>query len=171
MQRYVRPTNPTHPLPPYVLIAWLTNIRVYPPCTQIRQRVALIEETGGKKVTRFSITGYSLGGLLARCVIGALHAAKFFDTVEPVNFTTIATPHLGIPRYPSFFSAMVSYCSVLRKFDLLILLACFCRARKLGQGYLGGWACNSMLSTSPMVRIHVRFWRSWRIIVSTNALP
>ncbi|KAF8311489.1 DUF676-domain-containing protein [Clavulina sp. PMI_390] len=63
---------------------------------------------GCRLVTRFSITGYSLGGLLARYVVGALHAQGFFERVEPVNFNTIATPHLGIPRYPGFFSGVAS---------------------------------------------------------------
>lgn len=75
---------------------------------QIYKRIEAIESSGSRKVTRFSITGYSLGGLLARYVIGALYAQKFFDRVEPVNFNTIATPHLGIPLYPTFVSSMVS---------------------------------------------------------------
>lgn len=33
-----------------------------------------------------------------------LHSRKFFDNVTPVNFTTFATPHIGLPRYPSFWS-------------------------------------------------------------------
>lgn len=71
--------------------------------------------------------GYSLGGLLARYVIGyvlfvprcarssdteslrILHQNKFFEKVMPVNFNTIATPHVGIPRFPSTFSAIASY--------------------------------------------------------------
>jgi hypothetical protein len=55
-------------------------------------------------VDRFSITGYSLGGLVARYVVGILHYRRFFDTVKPVNFTTIATPHLGLLKYPTWFS-------------------------------------------------------------------
>ncbi|KAF8448973.1 putative serine esterase-domain-containing protein [Boletus edulis BED1] len=66
-------------------------------------------ENEGKKVTRFSVTGYSLGGLLARYVIGILHQNKFFEKVTPVNFNTIATPHVGIPRFPSFFSTIAHY--------------------------------------------------------------
>ncbi|TFK51791.1 DUF676-domain-containing protein [Heliocybe sulcata] len=60
----------------------------------------------GKKITRFSITGYSLGGLVARYVIGILFQRHFFDDVTPVNFNTIATPHIGLLRYPSFFSSL-----------------------------------------------------------------
>lgn len=43
-------------------------------------------------------------------MIGALHSTKFFDTIEPVNFNTIATPHIGLPKYPNFLSTMVSHC-------------------------------------------------------------
>ncbi|KAF8463203.1 DUF676-domain-containing protein [Russula ochroleuca] len=65
-------------------------------------------ESEGKIVTRFSVTGYSMGGLLARYVVGILHQRKFFATVTPVNFNTIATPHIGLLRYPSFFSRLGS---------------------------------------------------------------
>jgi hypothetical protein len=84
-------------------------------------------ERDGKTVTRFSVTGYSLGGLVARYVVGCvlsfitliigiehhpqhsiLHQRKFFVTVTPVNFNTIATPHIGLLAYPSFFSRLSS---------------------------------------------------------------
>ncbi|KAH9039344.1 DUF676-domain-containing protein [Lactarius pseudohatsudake] len=63
---------------------------------------------GGKKVTRFSVTGYSLGGLLARYVVGILHQRNFFVAVTPVNFNTIATPHIGLLEYPSLRSRLSS---------------------------------------------------------------
>ncbi|EGN96759.1 hypothetical protein SERLA73DRAFT_57876 [Serpula lacrymans var. lacrymans S7.3] len=63
----------------------------------------------GKTVTRFSVTGYSLGGLVARYVIGILHQRGFFESVTPVNFNTLATPHIGIPRYASTFSSIFAY--------------------------------------------------------------
>ncbi|KAJ8589939.1 DUF676-domain-containing protein [Rhizopogon salebrosus TDB-379] len=66
-------------------------------------------EKEGRKVTRFSVAGYSLGGLVARYVIGILHQSKFFETVKPVNFTTMATPHIGIPRFPSTFSSISAF--------------------------------------------------------------
>ena len=59
-------------------------------------------------MTRFSVTGYSMGGLIARYLLGILHARHFFDTIAPANFTTFATPHVGIPRYPGFVSSMFS---------------------------------------------------------------
>ena len=37
-----------------------------------------------------------------------LHQRKFFDTVVPVNFNTIATPHIGLPRYPTLISTLGS---------------------------------------------------------------
>ena len=65
-------------------------------------------EENGQVVTKFSITGYSLGGLVSRYVIGVLHQRKFFENVTPVNFNTFATPHIGLPRYPNFFSALAN---------------------------------------------------------------
>lgn len=81
------------------------------------------QEKAGNKVVKFSIVGYSLGGLIARFVLGLLHARNpsYFDSVEPASFTTFATPHIGIPksvcrdshmyglncfvcRYPTFWS-------------------------------------------------------------------
>lgn len=50
----------------------------------------------GHNVTKISIVGYSLGGLVARYAIGLLYSRGFFDRFEPVNFTTFATPHLGV---------------------------------------------------------------------------
>jgi Putative serine esterase (DUF676) len=58
----------------------------------------ILEELGrdGHKITRFSIVGYSLGGLVARYAIGLLYHKGYFDRMTPVNFTTFATPHLGV---------------------------------------------------------------------------
>ncbi|KAG0709340.1 putative serine esterase-domain-containing protein [Suillus ampliporus] len=75
---------------------------------EIQRKTADLEKEG-RKVTRFSVTGYSLGGLVARYVIGILHQSKFFETVQPVNFNTMATPHIGIPRFPSTFSSMAAF--------------------------------------------------------------
>lgn len=65
-------------------------------------------ESNGKEVTRFSVTGYSFGGLVGRYLIGILYQRGFFETVTPVNFHTIATPHLGVPHFPNIFSALLS---------------------------------------------------------------
>lgn len=53
-------------------------------------------EDDGASVKRLSIIGYSLGGLIARYAIGLLHSKGWFKKLEPVNFTTFATPHLGV---------------------------------------------------------------------------
>ncbi len=50
----------------------------------------------GQKIKKLSIIGYSLGGLVSRYAIGLLHAQGWLDKVEPVNFTTFATPHVGV---------------------------------------------------------------------------
>ncbi|KIV97579.1 hypothetical protein PV10_01311 [Exophiala mesophila] len=50
----------------------------------------------GYKISKFSIVGYSLGGLIARYAVGLLDHKGYFDKVTPVNFTTFATPHLGV---------------------------------------------------------------------------
>lgn len=50
----------------------------------------------GFDITKFSIIGYSLGGLVARYAIGLLHRKGYFEQMKPVNFTTFATPHLGV---------------------------------------------------------------------------
>ncbi|KAK6814195.1 putative serine esterase DUF676 [Aspergillus parasiticus SU-1] len=54
----------------------------------------------GCPIRKLSIVGYSFGGLLARYAIGLLDARGWFDKLEPVNFTTFASPHVGvrIPR-------------------------------------------------------------------------
>ncbi|KAI9453395.1 DUF676-domain-containing protein [Lactarius psammicola] len=75
--------------------------------SEIFQEIEKLDK-GGRKVTRFSITGYSLGGLLARYVVGILHQRQFFATVTPVNFNTIATPHIGLLKYPSLRSRLIS---------------------------------------------------------------
>ena len=53
-------------------------------------------EGKGARITKLSIVGYSLGGLIARYVVGLLHSKGYFDRMEPRNFTTFATPHIGV---------------------------------------------------------------------------
>ncbi|EAW09803.1 lipase ROG1 family protein [Aspergillus clavatus NRRL 1] len=50
----------------------------------------------GNHITKLSIVGYSLGGLVARYALGLLYARGWFDKLEPVNFTTFVTPHVGV---------------------------------------------------------------------------
>ncbi|KAL8893720.1 MAG: hypothetical protein Q9192_004989 [Flavoplaca navasiana] len=51
---------------------------------------------GGTPIVKLSIVGYSLGGLIARYAIGLLYSKGWFETIKPINFTTFATPHLGV---------------------------------------------------------------------------
>ena len=53
-------------------------------------------EKEGSHIKKLSIVGYSLGGLVARYAIGLLFSNGWFDRLEPVNFTTFASPHLGV---------------------------------------------------------------------------
>ncbi|KAF8545522.1 putative serine esterase-domain-containing protein [Trichophaea hybrida] len=50
----------------------------------------------GVDIKKISIVGYSLGGLISRYAIGLLYSKGFFEKIQPVNFTTFATPHLGV---------------------------------------------------------------------------
>jgi len=50
----------------------------------------------GQKIRKLSIVGYSLGGLIARYAIGLLHTQGMLVELEPVNFTTFASPHVGV---------------------------------------------------------------------------
>ncbi|KAH9908811.1 putative serine esterase-domain-containing protein [Fomitopsis serialis] len=75
---------------------------------EILAAVKRLEDTG-KKVTRFSMTGYSLGGLVSRYAVGILHQRGFFENVAAVNFNTVATPHIGLPRYRTFISSVASF--------------------------------------------------------------
>ncbi|KAI9838463.1 MAG: hypothetical protein M1838_004595 [Thelocarpon superellum] len=50
----------------------------------------------GQEIMKLSVVGYSLGGLVARYCIGLLYSRGCFDQIEPVNFATFATPHLGV---------------------------------------------------------------------------
>lgn len=53
------------------------------------------------KITKISIVGYSLGGLVARFVIGKCFTEykDIFKDIKPFIFITIASPHLGIQFY------------------------------------------------------------------------
>jgi len=53
-------------------------------------------EKDGCRVKKLSVVGYSLGGLVARYAIGLLYSNGWFDKIQPINFTTFATPHLGV---------------------------------------------------------------------------
>lgn len=48
------------------------------------------------RITKFSIVGYSLGGLMSRYAIGILYHQNYFQTIKPLNFITFCTPHVGV---------------------------------------------------------------------------
>ena len=54
-------------------------------------------------VSKISFIGESVGGLYARTVVGLLHSASIIpDLIEPCNFITISTQHLGVRRNTNF---------------------------------------------------------------------
>ncbi|PNS16584.1 hypothetical protein CAC42_84 [Sphaceloma murrayae] len=62
---------------------------------EVEAEIKKLEDTG-TSIRKFSMIGYSMGGLVARYAIGLLYSAGLFDRIEPTNFTTFATPHLGV---------------------------------------------------------------------------
>lgn len=62
---------------------------------EILEKVKELQATG-ESVTKFSLIGYSLGGLAARYALGVLYHDDFFKTVQPVHFVTFSTPHVGV---------------------------------------------------------------------------
>ncbi|TVY60705.1 putative lipase [Lachnellula suecica] len=64
-------------------------------CQEIEEEIEKLAKEG-QAIKRISVVGYSLGGLIARFAIGLLYSKEFFDKIQPVNFTTFATPHLGV---------------------------------------------------------------------------
>ncbi|KAK1255343.1 hypothetical protein MKX08_009338 [Trichoderma sp. CBMAI-0020] len=64
-------------------------------CAEIIEELKTIESNGGK-IRKLSVVGYSLGGLVSRYAVGLLYAKGILDSVECMNFTTFASPHLGV---------------------------------------------------------------------------
>jgi hypothetical protein len=62
---------------------------------EIEEHIAELE-VKGSRIKKLSMFGYSLGGLVARYSIGLLFSNGWFDRIEPINFTTFASPHLGV---------------------------------------------------------------------------
>ncbi|ETV99976.1 hypothetical protein H310_07427 [Aphanomyces invadans] len=62
------------------------------------------------KLQKISFIGHSLGGLYVRYCIGVLYARGFFVNIEPMNFISLATPHLGIgqPTSRGTFNTIVN---------------------------------------------------------------
>ncbi|QLQ79125.1 hypothetical protein HG537_0B04730 [Torulaspora globosa] len=49
-------------------------------------------------ISKISIVGYSLGGLISRYALGLLYRRQYFKRkeIELINFTTFCTPHVGV---------------------------------------------------------------------------
>ncbi|MCJ1391425.1 hypothetical protein MMC18_004289 [Xylographa bjoerkii] len=62
---------------------------------EIEEEVEHLEKDG-IYIKKLSMVGYSLGGLVARYTIGLLYSRGWFEKLAPVNFTTFASPHLGV---------------------------------------------------------------------------
>ena len=62
---------------------------------EIESHIQTLEEDGNR-IEKLSVVGYSLGGLVARYTIGLLYLKGWFEKIKPINFTTFATPHLGV---------------------------------------------------------------------------
>ncbi|GMK57805.1 hypothetical protein CspeluHIS016_0406390 [Cutaneotrichosporon spelunceum] len=84
------------------------DVNAHRVASEVDKEIECLEQQG-RRVTVFSITGYSLGGLIARALVGELHARtpSFFAAHRPASFCTIATPHLGVLRYGSWRSMWV----------------------------------------------------------------
>lgn len=52
-------------------------------CEEIQEELKKIEANGGK-ITKLSVVGYSLGGLVCRYAIGLLHAKGILDQLRPM---------------------------------------------------------------------------------------
>ncbi|KAH8590330.1 putative serine esterase-domain-containing protein [Bisporella sp. PMI_857] len=64
-------------------------------CEEVLEEVQKLEKAG-QAIKRISFVGYSLGGLVARYCVGLLFSKGFFEKISAVNFTTFASPHLGV---------------------------------------------------------------------------
>ena len=69
---------------------------------EVEQRLAELEQKG-HTIKKISITGYSLGGLVARYASGLMYSSGLFDRIQPVNFTTFATVSAKPRRRRLFF--------------------------------------------------------------------
>lgn len=65
-------------------------------------------------ITKISVLGYSMGGLVARFVVGKMFGEyqDLFEGIEPQIFVTMATPHLGVQFYNPrryFFKGLLQF--------------------------------------------------------------
>ena len=82
-------------------------------CQETEEEIERLTQEG-YTIKKLSIVGYSLGGLVGRYAVGLLYTRGLFENIQPVvsciylllleggfpnsiqNFTTFATPHLGV---------------------------------------------------------------------------
>lgn len=74
---------------------------------EIVAKTDLLNNEEKARVTKFTLIGYSLGGLMARYALGVLYHDGYFNEIKPVQFVTFCTPHVGIVNPSnSFLSRM-----------------------------------------------------------------
>ena len=81
--------------------------------TRILQQLILelgrIRDLEGGNCCFLSVIGHSLGGMYGRCLIGLLHEEGLIPTIlKPVNFITLATPHLGSREHSKYLGDKVT---------------------------------------------------------------
>ncbi|KAH6683181.1 putative serine esterase-domain-containing protein [Halenospora varia] len=64
-------------------------------CQEIEEEIEKLAKKG-QEIKKLSLVGYSLGGLVIRYAAGLLDSKGFFEKIQPVNFHTFASPHLGV---------------------------------------------------------------------------
>lgn len=79
-------------------------------CLEIEEELETIKKKGGK-ITKLSLVGYSLGGLVARYAVGLLGAKGILDEIEPV---------VGTPTLSNEYSRSTSRYRILPRLHLLI---------------------------------------------------
>lgn len=89
------------------------------------------------RVTKFSLIGYSLGGLVSRYALGILYHEGFFESIQPVHFVTFCTPHVGVLNPKQTLSSQI-YNTVAPHVLALTGSQLFLKDRKVvhGQDYL-----------------------------------
>ncbi|GMM36051.1 putative hydrolase [Saccharomycopsis crataegensis] len=76
---------------------------------ELYEEILNLKKDRGILITKISIVGYSLGGLVSRYMIGKLYEAGFFENIEPYFFTTFATPHLGVKFFGSYSGPILNF--------------------------------------------------------------
>ena len=69
----------------------------------------LLVEMSKSAYDRISFISHSLGGIYTRCVVGLFHEHGLFQYLKPVNFITLATPHLGSKQHVYLFHNMHAF--------------------------------------------------------------